>query len=121
MVESIEWFDEQTMLGLRKDQYNFTCINFSQCRHEKDPFILTSQAQQCFYIKDPTETNWHIVVRRPPRDLFDMPNIEYELNTGRHIMSETSNNEEVPWVRGDGEGIIVPIISSMDELNASNT
>ena len=29
VVFKCQWFDEQTMSCLRKDQYNFTCINFS--------------------------------------------------------------------------------------------
>lgn len=52
------------------------CINFSRKRHLEDPFILASQAQQCFYIQEPIEPIWHIAIRKPPRDLFDMPGLE---------------------------------------------
>lgn len=47
------WYDEHTTSGFVKDKYGFNCINNKKTRHKDDPFILASQAHQCFYIQDP--------------------------------------------------------------------
>lgn len=58
--------------GIKTDQYGFTLVNFNQLLPSNDPFILASQALQVFYVKDPMNKDWQIVVRTKARDLFDM-------------------------------------------------
>jgi serine protease inhibitor len=37
-----------------------------------EPFILAAQATQVYYVQNPIEKDWYVVVDSPPRDLFDM-------------------------------------------------
>ena len=36
-------------------------------RMEDDPFIIASQAKQVFYVKDPVENDWCVVLTCPPK------------------------------------------------------
>lgn len=52
-------------------------MNFSNLIHsgealKDDPFVLSSQVKQVFYVKDHKEGNWLLVVMTKPRDLYDM-------------------------------------------------
>ena len=67
------WFDEQTTNGFKIDTYGFKCLNVTRVCHQDEPFMLASYAEQCFYISSPDEPDWHVVLSRPPRDLFDIP------------------------------------------------
>ncbi|CAL1361192.1 unnamed protein product [Linum trigynum] len=58
--------------GLKCDELGFTLVNFSNRLSDKDPFIMASQAQQVFYVRDPIDTNWQVVIKTKPRDLYDM-------------------------------------------------
>lgn len=41
-------------------------------RVSDEPFILATQAQQVWYVQDPLETYWSVVMRMTPRDNFDV-------------------------------------------------
>lgn len=47
------------------------------------PFIFESQAKLVYYIEDPVESEWKIVVSTRPRDVFDM---------GDNVPNETETN-----------------------------
>lgn len=66
-----KWYDIGK-LGIREDEYGLLSVNTSRRRHENEPFIIADQAQQCFYIEDPTEPDWSFVLKRYPRDVFDV-------------------------------------------------
>ena len=116
------WFDEQTSMGFKKDKYGFSCINHSWERHKEEPFILASQAQQCFNVQDIFEENWYIVLRKPPWDLFDMPAQEFDnddilshLACNIDSTSQITNDEDVPWVREDVQGITVTFLQNHED------
>ena len=72
-----DWYDVHHRVGLQKDDFGFTLVNFSQKIHtgekmEHDPFVFSSQVEQVFYVEDPKAKGWNVVVRVKPRDLFDM-------------------------------------------------
>ena len=58
--------------GIKTDIYGFTCVNFLRSLRSNEPFILASQAQQVFYVKDVSDPNWYVVQKTHPRDLYDM-------------------------------------------------
>ena len=37
-------------------------VNFNKVGYKDEPFILASQAQQIFYVTDPVDVNWSIVL-----------------------------------------------------------
>ena len=62
--------------GFRKDDFGFPQVNFKHVNDTEDlmsePFILASQAEQVYYVEDPTDSDWHFVVTPSPRDFYDM-------------------------------------------------
>ncbi|GKD79776.1 hypothetical protein Tco_1342397, partial [Tanacetum coccineum] len=49
--------------GVKVDSDGFTCVNLSTNGYLSDPFILAKQATQVFYVKDPKDKRWHIVLQ----------------------------------------------------------
>ncbi|KAF7144323.1 hypothetical protein RHSIM_Rhsim05G0054900 [Rhododendron simsii] len=65
-----DWIDNDK--GLRHDDFGFTLVNFKHLLYTKnqerdEPFVLASQAQQIFYIQDPVEDDWNVVIKMKPR------------------------------------------------------
>ncbi|XP_071697780.1 uncharacterized protein [Rutidosis leptorrhynchoides] len=73
-----DWVDIRVSKGLKKDKYEFPLVNFSRpLVHtgealKDDPFIISSQAKQVFYIKDLKDGAWSHVIMTKPRDTYDM-------------------------------------------------
>lgn len=72
-----DWYDVYHRAGIKKDEFGFTLVNFSRKIHtgeklEHDPFVFSSQVEQVFYVEDPKNEGWNVVVGVRPRDLFDM-------------------------------------------------
>ncbi|KAG6400793.1 hypothetical protein SASPL_137636 [Salvia splendens] len=57
---------------LKTDADGFTLANFSNVIRHNEPFILASQAEQVFYVGDPTESQWSVVVSAAARAHYDM-------------------------------------------------
>ncbi|KAL8156659.1 hypothetical protein AgCh_001665 [Apium graveolens] len=55
-----KWFDIRR--GVRVDESGFTLVDFNRFGHEDDPFILATQVKQLFYIRDPADVRWSIVL-----------------------------------------------------------
>lgn len=68
------WWDVSRLgRGYKVDKYGYISVNTKSTLRRNEPFVLASQAEQIFYVQDLTESNWHIVLKTKPRDLFDMP------------------------------------------------
>lgn len=95
----------------KHDENGFTLVNFSMSKQHDEPFVLASQAQQVFYVEDPVEKGWHVVVRAKARDSFDMNStLSLDGGTNQQDNIEMESNiviEEPNWVREDLEGTIV--------------
>ncbi|CAN6557837.1 unnamed protein product [Malus baccata var. baccata] len=72
MLFKYEWVNSESPRGMKTNQYGFTMGNFNRLGFKEDPFILSSQEVQAFYVDDTIEKDWHVVVRTQPRDLFDV-------------------------------------------------
>lgn len=55
-----KWVDINN--GVRKDDLGFTLVNFATIGSQTDPFILASQAKQVFYVTDPVDAMWSVVL-----------------------------------------------------------
>lgn len=101
-----------TRSAQKQDEYGFALVNLSRLRQHNEPFILSSQAQQVFYVEDPTENGWHVVVKTKPRDSFDMdPVLSLDANAlqqsdADNVQSQ-DDTEQLNWARRDVEGTIV--------------
>lgn len=72
-----DWVDVAQGRGIKQDEYGFTLVNPARLMATGDhlgdePFVLASQSQQVFYVRDPIDMEWHAVIKTKPRDLFDM-------------------------------------------------
>ena len=66
--------------GLKKDKRGFILVNFAHRIHEgsflrDDPFILSSQAQQVFYVEDEKDKGWEHIIRVKPRDSYNLGSV----------------------------------------------
>nr|XP_027071665.1 uncharacterized protein LOC113696453 [Coffea arabica] len=112
-----DWVDDVT--GMKQDEHNFTLVNFDHILYKQntkndEPFILGSQAQQTWYVRDALEPEWNIVVKMTPRDLFiidpeiniceDIPD---EHSAWQHVNNNNSEDSNVSWVREGVDGVIL--------------
>ncbi|GJW02157.1 hypothetical protein Tco_1561013, partial [Tanacetum coccineum] len=87
-----DWVDIRPSRGLKKDKYGFPLINFSRplvhtgIQLKDDPFIVSSQAKQVFYIDDVKDVGWLHVNMNYPRDTYDMGKMPLKM-----MMTHTSN------------------------------
>ncbi|KAL8122564.1 hypothetical protein AgCh_019051 [Apium graveolens] len=70
-----KWFDVKR--GIRVDESGFSLVDFNRFRHEDDPFIFATQVKQVFYIKDPADSRWSIVLESKRR-ILGIDNVEDE-------------------------------------------
>lgn len=96
----------------KKDEHGFTLVNFSRTRQHSEPFILASQAKQVFYVEDPVEKGWHVVVKTQARDTFDMNpilSIDGDSLQETNVLYQQAHDEaeNISLVRNDVDGLIV--------------
>ncbi|WOH04535.1 hypothetical protein DCAR_0623944 [Daucus carota subsp. sativus] len=70
-----KWFDIRR--GVKVDESGFTLVDFSRFGHEDDPFIFATQVKQVFYIQDPADSRWSIVLQSKRR-ILGIDNVEDE-------------------------------------------
>ncbi|KAL0536464.1 hypothetical protein IC582_025413 [Cucumis melo] len=61
-----KWVENEN--GVRIDDLHFTLVDLSRIRHSSDSFIIATYGQQVFYVLDPVDPRWSIVVRPPQKD-----------------------------------------------------
>ena len=54
------------------DDLGFALIDLAKIGSKEDPFIMTYQAKQVFYVKDPSNERWSIVIKG--RTEYDIDN-----------------------------------------------
>jgi Domain of unknown function (DUF4216) len=56
-----KWIKNQC--GVKKDKEGFISVDFNRLGYQYDPFILANrEAKQVFYITDPANKKWHVVL-----------------------------------------------------------
>lgn len=68
------WVDVEKGKGMKEDKLKFTLVNFTHLlsTQKQEAYVLASQVNQVFYVEDPTDPGWHVVVTNKPRDTFDL-------------------------------------------------
>lgn len=83
------WWDVALLgRGYKIDKYGFTSVNTHCALNTNEPFVLASQSEQVFYLKDMVDKDWLVVVKTNPRDLFNMPEVE------ETVMNEEAYQQE---------------------------
>ncbi|XP_027158442.1 uncharacterized protein LOC113760068 [Coffea eugenioides] len=97
---------------MKQDADGFTLVNFANVRPHVEPFILASQASQVFYVEDPTDKDWQVVISTTARAGYNMGTT---MDVETYLQSDVGNpvveneNEEISWVRKNGLGIEVDL------------
>lgn len=103
------WVDDRSVKVLDNDR--LTIVNLAKIGFKDDSFILASQAKQVFYVEDPIDSSWSVVLDTPTRDYFE--NIseseyqEYVIQQSSEKLStkyDATLDEDDSVVRKDCEG-----------------
>ncbi|KAL8530732.1 hypothetical protein ACS0TY_007680 [Phlomoides rotata] len=107
----------QNRSGIKVDDLGFTLVNLNRIGFKDDSFILASLAKQVFYIEDPINQAWSVVLATLSREFFEYTRSgELEETTIHHqcftkglntIDHCTTDENEPPCIREDCEGIWV--------------
>jgi len=55
------WVNGNTRV--RKDKMGFTLVDLENVVYNDDPFIMAKQARQVFYVQDPCDSRWSVVLQ----------------------------------------------------------
>ena len=56
-----QWVNGNT--GVRQEKMGFTLVDLKKVGYKDDPFIMASQARQVFYVEDPYDCRWSVVLQ----------------------------------------------------------
>ena len=101
--------------GIKTDELGFVLVDLSRVGHKNDSFIFATQAKQVFFVEDPSDSRWSIVLTPPQRDFADQYNDDELGDTVLNcqgmpkatidIESRLDLDENTPtYVRADCEG-----------------
>jgi hypothetical protein len=71
------WADPTMDIGFRIDDYGLEFVNFNHLVHggeliTDEPYVLTSQVDQVFYVEDGRNPNWVCAVKTKPRNVYSV-------------------------------------------------
>lgn len=67
-----KWYDVLNRNQGFKIENGLLLLNSARLRITNEPYILASQARQCFYMNDPKDDQWHAAITTNPRDYYNM-------------------------------------------------
>ncbi|GAA0163741.1 hypothetical protein LIER_19535 [Lithospermum erythrorhizon] len=108
-----DWVDINR--GNMVDEFGFTLVNFNYLLYKEnleahEPFVLSSQAEQVWYLDDPINLDWKVVISMSRRDHYDVYSVDVEdeaLNIQQLDDHIPARDEDVGWVRQDVDGVEV--------------
>ncbi|KAH6776554.1 hypothetical protein C2S52_014115 [Perilla frutescens var. hirtella] len=114
VVFKCRWVDNNS--GVKVDDSGFTLVNLNKVGYQSDSFILGSQAKQVFYIQDPEDVAWSVVLASPNKRYIERINRDDLGDTSMQLQgfskgvpiadtSNASDDNEPPCVRNDCDPI----------------
>ena len=104
-----DWVESNN--GVKVDELGFTLVDLSRLGYKSEPFILASQAKQVFYIEDPSDCRWSVVLLASEREYNDCANHNDvdETNVEQNIYLPSIETFDVTtdttYVRADCDGV----------------
>ncbi|XP_019164337.1 PREDICTED: uncharacterized protein LOC109160505 [Ipomoea nil] len=105
------WVDNRR--GVRIDELGFTLVDFERLGYHDEPFILASQAKQVFYVSDPIDNKWSIVLQGKKSivgvgDVVDEEEYDHfdetpPFSIGVQSLPLEEDNFEISYMRSDHE------------------
>ncbi|KAF7827100.1 hypothetical protein G2W53_018264 [Senna tora] len=107
-----DWFE------VKEDNYGMKFVHFDKRCYQEDPFVLATQVHQCFYVMGHLEENRYYVMKRVPRDLFNMGD---QSDGGQEFhwgdSSDSSSNPTLPVDDGEVDLVRTDVPATIiDEL-----
>ncbi|XP_051151924.1 uncharacterized protein LOC127265929 [Andrographis paniculata] len=119
-----DWVDLER--GVKEDEFKYKCVNFKYLMYPKnlptdEPFILATQASQVWYIADPVDEGWSVVVPVSRRDTYDVySTIDHRFSTGLPLDDGGNVRGAADyWLREGIEGQVVEDAGQMDHADTS--
>ena len=105
--------------GVRIDELGYVLTDLNRVGHKSYSFILVTQARQVFYVEDPRDFRWSVVLTEPQSDFEDKYNDDELGGTilqcqgiPIHMLRVYLNNDLYDnisiYVRSDYEGTWIP-------------
>ena len=69
VVFKCKWVNGNT--GVRQDEFGFTLVDLNKVGYVKEPFIMAQQARQVFYVQDPYDSRYSVVLQGRQSGLND--------------------------------------------------
>ncbi|KAL6125180.1 hypothetical protein ACLB2K_073239 [Fragaria x ananassa] len=88
--------------AIKVEELGFTLVNMNRKWHLNDPFVLASHVKKIFYIEDPLDPQWSVVVRVPDRD----------------YRGSDSEEEEGVHMEEQAFDFIIPFIETFDDIDS---
>ncbi|XP_063941318.1 uncharacterized protein LOC135149522 [Daucus carota subsp. sativus] len=66
------WADNDK--GIKVDDLGFTLVDLSRQGHKKDKYVSTDQVKKVFYVEDPVDAKWSVVLTSTTRDYQEVYN-----------------------------------------------
>ena len=86
--------------AVKVDELGFTLVKLNRLGHLNDPFVLATHVKQIFYIEDPLDAEWSVVVR--------CPNIDYR---------GVDEDDEVDDIVVEAQPFNIPAMPSVDTFD----
>ncbi|KAA0067499.1 putative serine/threonine-protein kinase nek2 [Cucumis melo var. makuwa] len=72
--------------GVRIDELGYILVDLNRVGHKSDSFILASQVKQVFYVEDPSDVRWSVVLTSPQRDFEDRYNDDEQILRDKKVV-----------------------------------
>lgn len=86
-----QWVENER--GIKQDEYGFTLVNLNRHGHKRDQFASAAHVKQVFYVEDPIDSNWSVVLTTPNKDYRDSV---YEDDMGESCVEVHPFAAEIP-------------------------
>ncbi|XP_062008662.1 uncharacterized protein LOC133725417 [Rosa rugosa] len=113
-----DWVENEK--GVRVDDLGFTLVNLNRKGHVKDTFVLGKCVEQVFYVQDPIDHRWSVVLSPPKKDYIDSVQVDDQLGEtvishppiastmpSIHSLDDLIDEEPVGYMRVGDEDILV--------------
>ena len=103
---------------MKTDNCQFTLVNFNNLLHREDqisaePYIMSSMAEQVYYVKDLKDPNWQVAVKMSRRGVYQIECDEPDIDAfSQQVLDQDAviqHDEDINWVRETIDGDTVDL------------
>ncbi|KAA0038147.1 hypothetical protein E6C27_scaffold36G003750 [Cucumis melo var. makuwa] len=104
IVFRCDWVENNN--GMKIDDLGFVLVDLKRIGHKYDSFLMATQARQVFYVEDPSDARWSIVLTPPQRDCEDQSNDDELGDIMLHCQGVPSDMPNIDGGNDLGENMI---------------